>query len=203
MQWSCCTFVTLQRALCAFTKLHSMATLPRLLVRDDSTYKNHSVTPTMLNLLIALLVLTLIAFTMVLVLFVMRSRRRARKNAGLPVYGDKAASMLDHHRLTVTTTPYNGRCQSLHVYNEKMNLIENSCSPPSSPDSIPEIRITFPEEEDAYGKRKSGRVVVVHVGDTGVGLEPVVEEPLPPYRRTEEGRFESIDLERIGGLKER
>jgi len=87
------------------------------------------------------------------------------------------------------------------VYNEKQTLMDNPSSPPVSP--IPEIRITFPEEEDEAGKRKSGRVVVVRVGETGVGLEPYQEDDLPPYQNSEAGRFQSLDLERMGGLKEK
>ena len=73
-------------------------------------------------------------------------------------------------------------------------------SQPTSP--IPEIRITFPEEEDEMGKRKSGRVVVVSVSDMGrVGLEPLHngKEGLPAY---EGGDWKELDLEQIGGLKE-
>jgi hypothetical protein len=85
------------------------------------------------------------------------------------------------------------------VHNEKQELVSRSDSPPDSP--LPEIRITFPEEIDESGKRKSGRVVVVHVGETAIGLEPV--EALPMYQKTEGERFDSIDLERVGGLVEK
>ena len=73
-------------------------------------------------------------------------------------------------------------------------------SPPTSP--IPEIRITFPEEEDEMGKRKSGRVVVVSVSDMGgVGMEPLRDEKegLPVY---EGAGWKELDLEQMGGLKE-
>lgn len=89
----------------------------------------------------------------------------------------------------------------MSVYNEKQTLIDAAASPPQSP--IPEIRITFPEEEGAGGKRQSGRVVVVRISEQGgVGLEPYTEENLPPYQSSESGKFESLDLDRIGGLKE-
>ena len=55
-------------------------------------------------------------------------------------------------------------------------------------------------------------MVVVRISETGgVGLEPYVDddayydedENLPPYQKSVgEGRFESLDLDRMGGLKE-
>lgn len=89
--------------------------------------------------------------------------------------------------------------QSVLVLQERSLLNDESTAPPSS--TLPEIRITFPEEVDSAGKRQSGRVVVVHVGDTGMGMEPCMEK-LPSYRQSG-GRFEEIDLERIGGLNEK
>ncbi|KAK4943133.1 hypothetical protein LTR28_008530, partial [Elasticomyces elasticus] len=93
---------------------------------------------------------------------------------------------------------------------ERAQLLRHPSSlpapPPSSPNSIPEIRITFPEEVDEVtGKRQAGRVVVVRVGDSTMGLEPYDEEKeeLPVYQRQNpEERFHSLDLDRIGGLKE-
>ena len=79
-----------------------------------------------------------------------------------------------------------------------------SNSPPPSP--VPEIRVTFPddEDEDKSGKPKSPRVVVVRISETGgVGYEPYTEENLPSYQSSEGGRFESLDLDRMGGLKEK
>ena len=82
-------------------------------------------------------------------------------------------------------------------------MISNPSSPPLSPENVPEIRITFPDEQDEAGQRKSGRVVIVRVGETGVGLEPLKEEQLPAYEKESRERFHSIDMERIGGLKEK
>ena len=81
----------------------------------------------------------------------------------------------------------------------------HDASQPSSPKSpVPEIRITFPEEEDEGGKRKSGRVVVVRISETGgVGLEPYTDDHLPPYQKSDAERFQSLDLDRMGGLKEK
>lgn len=76
-------------------------------------------------------------------------------------------------------------------------------SPPITPDSVPEIRITFPDEQDESGRTKSGRVVIVRVGENGIGLEPVTEEQLPAYEKETGQKFHSIDMDRIGGLKEK
>lgn len=68
---------------------------------------------------------------------------------------------------------------------------------------MPEIRITFPEEENEAGKSKSGRVVVVRISETGgLGLEPYSDEHLPAYQQPDAERFQSLDLDRMGGLKE-
>jgi hypothetical protein len=42
----------------------------------------------------------------------------------------------------------------------------------------------------------------VRVGEHSVGLEPV-QDNLPPYQRDSSDRFDSLDLDRIGGLKEK
>jgi type II secretory pathway pseudopilin PulG len=168
-----------------------------LVVRDESA---STLSPTMVNLLIALLVLAIVALLLVVSLLVLRHVRRSRKQAEtLPMYNEKRKT-LNHRRLTITASPTSGRPSSIYVYQEKQNLIDNSSSPPSSP--IPEIRITFPEEIDEAGKRTSGRVVVVRVGEHSIGLEPVQEDhQLPPYQQND--RFQSLDLDRIGGLKEK
>lgn len=82
-------------------------------------------------------------------------------------------------------------------------MMSNASSPPLSPDSVPEIRITFPDEEDESGRQKGGRVVIVRVGEHGIGLEPLRDEQLPAYEKETGGRFQSIDMDRIGGLKEK
>lgn len=171
---------------------HALASLA---VRDtNATPVNH----TMINLLVVLLVLIILALFLVAGLLFLRARRRARKAAELPQYEEKRLSTSStastHRRVMVRPS------ESIHVYQEKQTLIENSNTPPQSP-GIPEIHVTFPEEFDSAGKRKSGRVVVVHVGEHGVGLEPA--EGLPAYEKEEEGRFQSIDLERVGGLVEK
>lgn len=152
----------------------------------------------MTTLLVVLLVLVIVAVLLVAGLLVLRARRRARKQQELPMYDEKRASTsssLSHHRRVLVRPS-----ESIYVIQEKQSLMDEANSPPPSP--LPEIRITFPEEIDKdTGKRQSGRVVVVRVGDTGVGLEPV--EDLPAYQKDEGDRFQSIDLERVGGLVEK
>ena len=154
----------------------------------------------MMNLVVGLFSLVCVCLALVGLLYIIRRRRQAMINAStLPSYNNSA----NHHRLTITTTPYSGgRTQSVYVYNEKRDLLENSDSPPPSP--VPEIRITFPDEEDVEGKTKGGKVVVVRIGDSGsIGMEPVGEDCLPPYQSSDTERFQSLDLERMGGLKEK
>lgn len=162
--------------------------------KDDDSY-----TPTMMGLLITLLVLVILALLAVFGLYFLRLRRRAQAQQ-LPMYNEKRSSnsssrISSHRRVAVRPS------ESIIVYQEKQSLIENSEAPPTSP--VPEIRITFPEEVDDAGKRQSGRVVVVRVGEHSIGLEPVSEEKLPPYQKDQSDRFQSLDLERIGGLTEK
>ena len=156
---------------------------------------------TMIDLLIALMILIFISLLLGGALYTVRKIRRARAVAcqQLPLHNEKPTS--NHRRLTITATPY-GR-SSIYVYDEKSSMINNPSSPPLSPDNVPEIRITFPDEQDETGRRMSGRVVVVRVGETSVGLEPLKEEQLPAYEKESRERFHSIDMERIGGLKEK
>ncbi|KAF1961166.1 hypothetical protein CC80DRAFT_531878 [Byssothecium circinans] len=162
-----------------------------LVVRDE---KKGGLDTTMLSLVVSLVVLIILGVVLIGALLFLRKMRRARKDAEaqLPLYEKRQSG---HRRLTITTTPYGKGRDSVVVYQEKQDLMANSCSPPASP--VPEIRITFPDEVDESGKRQSGRVVVVRVGEHSVGLEPLNEE-LPPY-----DRFDSLDLDRIGGLKEK
>lgn len=169
----------------------------RLVIRNDPATADYTFTPSVTNLLLALFTLTVFALGLVGVLYILRKRQAANAEV-LPTHQKTS----NHRRLTITATPYSGKTDSIHVYDEKHNLIENSASPPDSP--VPEIRITFPDEEDQSGKKKNGRVVVVRIGESGsVGMEPVSQERLPPYQSNETERFQSLDLERIGGLREK
>lgn len=186
-----------------------MPAILNLIVRDDSSTP-FSLNPTMANLLIALITLIVVGIILVAALFFLRSQRASKERLQTlqgnshprPELSNKTSN---HRRLTISTAPSDPRSESVYLYsnNEKHSLISGAASPPES--SIPEIRITFPEEEDGFGKRKSGRVVVVRISEAGrVGLEPFHddEEHLPPYQTARDGKFESLDLDRIGGLRE-
>ena len=151
------------------------------------------------NLLYGFFVLFMFACIMSVTLVIFRRRRLARQATlqVLPTHQRRG-----HQRsLTITTAPaYTGQ-DKVFVYDEKMNLIANSHGPPGSP--VPEIRVTFPDEVDQSGQKMSGRVVVVRITDSGsVGLEPLQQEQLPPYQQADSGRFQSLELDRIGGLRE-
>lgn len=187
-----------------------MPAIFRLVVRDDES--NHpSMTPSMTSMLIALITLIFVGFFLIGALYLIRSHRLSKKqlqSQSEPGHESRfnntnSSKNSNHRRLTITASPYGRRSESVYLYNgsEKHSFIPGSPSSPQSP--IPEIRITFPEEEDDSGKRKSGRVVVVHISDAGgVGLEPYQDEELPPYQSARDGKFESLDLDRMGGLKE-
>lgn len=173
------------------------STLRRLVARDDKG----EIDPLMVKLLIVLLVLVILAAVVVGALLFLRHFRRKQKLVDSEAAGSslhQRSVSANSRRLTISTN----RPDSIFVVQEKQNLIKRSSSPPESP--IPEIRITFPDETDDHGKRQSGRVVVVRVGDHSVGLEPVKgnAEPLPPYRQSDSERYQSLDLDRMGGLKE-
>ncbi|KAI5854758.1 hypothetical protein BZA05DRAFT_249092 [Tricharina praecox] len=153
---------------------------------------------TMRDLLITLVVLVAFCLVMCGTLFILRRIRRARKEAGtLPSYD--SATRNRGNRLTIQTNR-----DSTFIFSEKQHLMDNSSPMPLSPDNVPEIRITFPEEEDKDGRRVSGRVVVVQVGEAGVGfVRPLDQSNLPPYQQSRpQERFDSVDIDRIGGLKE-
>lgn len=147
-------------------------------------------------LLITLVVLIAFCMTLCATLWLLRRHRRALKESGsLPSYD---AATRNQNRLTIQTDSSTG------FFSEKQTLMDNSQPMPLSPDNVPEIRITFPEEEDKDGRRVSGRVVVVQVGEAGVGfVRPLDQDGLPPYQQDRpQERFDSVDMERIGGLKE-
>lgn len=169
--------------------------LHHLFARDHEA----QLSQTIVNLLIALLVLLVISICMCGALLFFRHRRRSRKAInGLPLYNEKrdsGSSMASSLR-----RPFSKTTESVYVLQEKQNLLDNSEEPRTA--GVPEIRLTFPEEFDADGKRTSGRCVIVRVSESGVGLEPV-QEKCPAYKSSEGERFQSLDLDRVGGLTEK
>ncbi|KAI5864669.1 hypothetical protein GGS23DRAFT_595381 [Durotheca rogersii] len=157
---------------------------------------------TVVNLMIAFLGISFFALVLVALLVIVRRARRDRASQGetLPQYNDiKHDDGRNTRHLTIQTP--DGR-SSIFVVNGRPMLADPN-SPPYSPNNIPEIHITFPDEQDENGRNKGGRVVVVRVGETSVGLEPVRDEQLPAYSKEGGTGFYSIDMDQIGGLKEK
>jgi len=165
---------------------------------DDSFGSDAS----MVNLMIALLVLVFFALLSVSLLLLFRRQRRQREmlSDSLPQYDVKRSS--NHRRLTIQTGSGPGR-SSVIVFKDGQPMLANPQSPPHSPDNVPEIHITFPDEQDDQGRPKSGRVLVVRLGETTIGLEPRKEEQLPAYEKESKTEFYTLDMDKIGGLKEK
>ncbi|OAL35601.1 hypothetical protein AYO20_05220 [Fonsecaea nubica] len=166
--------------------------------RDGSDFADDGPSYSMHQLLFVLFTLVLMALLCSVALVCLRRRRQVKEqDALLPTHHQSS-----HYRSpSISHFGHQNKNESIFVYDEKMNLIHNSSSPPST--AVPEIHITFPDEEGKTGLQK-GRVVVVHVTDSGsVGMEPLNQENLPPYRKEDSDRFQSLDLERIGGLREK
>ncbi|UKZ77320.1 hypothetical protein TrVFT333_005040 [Trichoderma virens FT-333] len=138
---------------------------------------------TVINALLIVLGIAFFILILVSILLVLRRVRRKRQQQNpetqepiLPSYNDVKNGHPNHRGLTIETT-HNGRSS---------------------------IHITFPDEQDEQGRRKSGRVVVVRVGENAtVGLEPMHDEELPAYEKEAKGQFYSVDMDKIGGLKEK
>jgi len=171
-----------------------MMNIKNLAARSEDGDSNNLTVP----LLTTLAILVILALMLMAALIWLRNIRQARKEAAqdstLPIYEKRQS-----RRLTITM-PYGKGRESVVLYSEKQDLMSSGASTPTSP--VPEIRITFPDEVDEAGKHQSGRVVVVRVGEHSVGLEPVTDD-LPAYQRDSVDRFDSLDLDRIGGLKEK
>ncbi|KAI1312131.1 hypothetical protein F5Y03DRAFT_341444 [Xylaria venustula] len=155
-----------------------------------------------MNATIALLGLALFGLALVGgLLMLQRLRRRQQLLDGtLPKYNDiEHEAGRNTRRLTIQTP--DGK-SSIVVVNGRPMLADPN-APPHSPTNVPEIHITFPDEHDEQGRRKNGRVLLVRVGETTIGLEPLKEEQLPAYEKEGGNAFYSIDMDRIGGLKEK
>lgn len=159
----------------------------------------------MINLLLLVLGLVFVALVLLSALFLFRRYRqqqRLRTKEVLPSYNDSEKPRGPPQGLTIETK-HNGRSSTIYISRDGAPMLSNPNSPPHSPDNVPEIHITFPDEQDDQGKHKSGRVLVVRVGDNAtVGLEPM-QEQLPAYEKEAKGDFYSVDMDHIGGLKEK
>ncbi|KAM0264751.1 hypothetical protein ACHAQJ_000576 [Trichoderma viride] len=162
---------------------------------------------TVINALLIVLGIAFFILILVSILLVLRRVRRQRQQQSqepiLPSYNDVKNGPSNHRGLTIETT-HNGRSSVLFIGRDGQPMLRAPGSPPHSPDNVPEIHITFPDEQDEQGRHKSGRVVVVRVGENAtVGLEPMHDEDLPAYEKEAGGQFYSVDMNQIGGLKEK
>ncbi|KAI2642586.1 hypothetical protein GGS21DRAFT_498617 [Xylaria nigripes] len=157
-----------------------------------------------LNAMIALLGLTLFGLFLVGILVMLQRRRRQMQqqldDQALPRYDDIEHGTVQNTRRFTIQTP-DGKSNIVVVNGRPM--LADPHAPPHSPTNVPEIHITFPDEQDEHGHRKNGRVLLVRVGEATVGLEPLKEEQLPAYEKDDGSTFYSIDMDRIGGLKEK
>lgn len=160
--------------------------------------------PLATNLFFAFLVLILVILWLVTILVLLRRRRQNAQFNLLPLHADEHN---DHKRsihrrrpaLVIAPPAFDHQSKFDFVRESKLDPLKHSHSPPSSP--VPQIRITFPEEVSEDGKRQSGRVVIVRVGENGIGLEPV-EDNLPAYQEVQKDELQSVELNHIGGLKD-
>ncbi|EFY93901.1 hypothetical protein J3458_007049 [Metarhizium acridum] len=177
----------------------------RLAIRSFSTIsrRNDDGQNNLIDLMLVILGLVFAALILASLLYLFHRRRRLQHlhNGTLPTYED--VKQTNPRGLTIETT-HNGRSSVYYIGRDGQPMLQNPHSPPHSPDNVPQIHITFPEEHDENGRPKSGRVLVVRVGDNAaVGLEPMHEEQLPAYEKESKGQFQSIDMDNIGGLKEK
>lgn len=158
----------------------------------------------MMNLMITFFGLAFVGLVLVAVLIMLRRarRQRAMNDDSLPQYNDLKHDYNSHNTRRLTITTPDGR-SSVVVLNGARPMLADPNSPPHSPTNIPAIHITFPDEHDEYGRKQDGAVMVVRVGETTVGMEPVREEQLPAYEKESSHGFYSIDMDQIGGLKEK
>jgi hypothetical protein len=154
------------------------------------------------NLLIALFVLVFLGLLAFALLALLR-RHRIKKmgTSPLPRYTDELKRDVNHRRLTIQTG--NGRSSTIVFSKDGQPMLANPQQPPHSPANVPQIHITFPDEHDDQGRSQSGRAFVVRVGDTTVGLEPIHDEQLPAYEKESKSQFYALDIDKIGGLKEK
>ncbi|KAH6897245.1 hypothetical protein B0T10DRAFT_557073 [Thelonectria olida] len=188
-----------------------MPSIQRLFARDTDKPADDG-SDNLINLMLVILGIVFLALILISILFFFRRARRLQmmrakalddEEDGLPSYYDAKPYGNNHRGLTIETK-HNGRSSILVINRDNHPMLANPNSPPHSPDNVPEIHITFPDEQDDQGRPKSGRVLVVRVGDNAtVGMEPMNDEQLPAYEKEAKGQFYSIDMNQIGGLKEK
>lgn len=162
-----------------------MAPISSIFRREDDLTSNGN---TAYHLLITFIMLSFIGSIAIITLAIFRKIRRNRQSKDLKSNTSLNEAHLGNHNTT-----------SVSRTNEKSTFLDDE--PYSPTDPVPQIRITFPEEPSSDGKRQS-RIVIVKIGEQGsVGYEPY-QEPLPVYQEKDSASFQSVDLERIGGLKE-
>jgi len=179
-----------------------MESLRNVVARDAIPALQDGSNAYMVNLLIALfgiVFLGLLSFSLLMLLRRYRMKQAGMSKTALPRYNEKRTG--NHRRLTIQTG--DGRSSVIVLGRDGTPMLANPHSPPHSPDNVPQIHITFPDEHDEHGRPMSGRAFVVRVGDTTVGLEPLHEEQLPAYEKESKSQFYAIDIEKIGGLKEK
>lgn len=139
------------------------------------------------------LVLVIIICTSLLILY---RRSRNSQTSTLPLHKGDLESKTGRPASIASSTS----STKSFVEREKEEFLASTYGPPTSPP--PAIHLTLPEELDD-GTKTDARIVVVNVGEHGeVGLSPLEQEQLPPYQEHAEERFQSLDLERLGGLRE-
>lgn len=181
-------------------KIPFLEPLRRLVSRDTTPTAAGEGPDRMINLMISILGLVFISLILVSVLFLFRRRRRLQRLRGetLPTY-----NAVNQPGLSIETK-HNGHASVVFIGRDGQPMLQNPASPPHSPDNVPQIHITFPDEQDEQGQQTSGRVLIVRVGDNAtIGLEPMQNEQLPAYEKESKGQFQTIDMDRIGGLKEK
>ncbi|KHN99609.1 uncharacterized protein MAM_02462 [Metarhizium album ARSEF 1941] len=185
------------RPLLVGSKRLAMRSFSNISRRSDDGQNN------LIDLMLAILGLVFIGLILASLLYLFHRRRRLQRlqNGPLPPY--EGVRQTNSCGLTIETT-HNGRSSLFYIGRDGQPMLQNPYSPPHSPDNVPQIHITFPDEQDENGHAKSGRVLVVRVGDNAaVGLEPMREEELPAYEKESKGQFQSVDMDKIGGLKEK
>jgi hypothetical protein len=125
-------------------------------------------------------------------------KRRSSKKQKLPLNKDDLET--DTTPTRASSIRSNSSIQKSFVEREKELFYADTYGPPSSPP--PAIHLTLPEEHED-GTKSDARVVVVSIGPHGeIGLSPLEQEQLPAYQEVESERMQSLDVERMGGLKE-